>query len=69
MKTFTVKLTQYVEEVCEIEVEAATKDEAESIVADSIKRNMLDDEYDLDWSDGDGIHEDGVEITEVEEAD
>jgi len=65
MHTFTVKLFQYAEEVCEIEVQADTKEEAWAIVHDSICRNMLDEEHDLYWSDGSGIHPVGVQITEV----
>jgi broad-specificity NMP kinase len=69
MATFTVKLLQYVEEVCEIEVEADSVEAAEAEVQDSINRNMIDEEYDLDWSDGSGCHHDGIQIDEVTRAD
>jgi hypothetical protein len=68
MPKFTVKLMQFVEEICEIEVEAISADVAEMVVLDSIERNMLDEEYDLDWEDGTGIHYDGVTIDDVKGA-
>jgi proteasome lid subunit RPN8/RPN11 len=62
IKRFTVQLRQYIEEVCEIVIEAESEEAAEAIAADSIERNMIDEEYDLDWRDGNGTHSDGVEI-------
>lgn len=67
MAKFTVRLIQFVEEVCEIEVEADSIKDAQMQIEDSISRYMLDEEYDLDWSDGSATHDDGVTIDEVKE--
>jgi hypothetical protein len=61
-KRFTVQLSQFVEETCEIVVEADSMKTARALVQDSIRRNMIDEEYDLDWSDGNGSHHDGIQI-------
>jgi broad-specificity NMP kinase len=62
MPVFTVKVVQFVEEVGEIEVVAASKQDAEAHIKDAIKRGMLEDEHDVVWSDGHGSHHDGVEV-------
>jgi hypothetical protein len=67
MAKFTVKLIQFAEEICEIEVAANSKQEAQNLVEDSIRRNMIDEEFDLYWSDGSGIHDEGVTIDDVKE--
>ncbi|RUX60189.1 hypothetical protein [Mesorhizobium sp. M7A.F.Ca.CA.002.12.1.1] len=61
-KRYTVQLSQFVEEICEIVVEADSEEAARAIAQDSIVRNMIDEEYDLDWRDGNGSHHDGVQI-------
>lgn len=65
LRTYTLKLVQFHEEVAEVSVAALSAMNARAIVRDSINRNMLDEEFDLDWSDGDGIHHDGILIEEI----
>lgn len=49
MPKFIVKCQQYVEEVAEVEVEAET-------YQDAVKQ-VIDDDFDVDWSDGNDSYE------------
>jgi hypothetical protein len=69
MARFTVQVTQYVAEVAEIVVEADSEDAARALVQASIDDTSglgVEYDFDVDWEDGDGIHDDGVTITMVE---
>ena len=59
-KTFTIQISQYVEETAEIEVQAESLEEAQEIIQDKINQNTLEEEYDLNWSEGEGLHPDGI---------